>query len=146
MAPAAAIAVPVIPVAILALGIAAVILFLIGLGYELGRIVQWILTEQISGPWIVWDEANQGPDSTGSTEAPDEVTSVSKHGQEQIEGRDGGVGVSDAAIEDAVSNPIETVYVPATDTWRITGKDAVVVLNPQGRLVTAWATNSRGYR
>jgi RHS repeat-associated protein len=73
-----------------------------------------------------------------------EITVFSKHALNQMIGRDG-VGVATKAILDAVRNPIKVV-LQTEDTLRIVGKDAVVVLNDEGRVITAWATNSAGWR
>ncbi len=60
-------------------------------------------------------------------------------------GRNGGVGVSDTAMQDAVQNPTK-VIPQANGTYRYVGKDAVVVLNKEGHVVTTWARNRAGRR
>ena len=59
--------------------------------------------------------------------------------------RDGGAGVSNDAIEDAVDNP-EKVEEQEGGTTKYTGKDATVVINKDGRVVTTWANGSAGTR
>ncbi len=70
--------------------------------------------------------------------APSEMTGFTQHGLEQAMTHDGGLGVSDSAMEDAVQNP--TKVVPqANGTCQFVGKDATVVLNKDGQVVTTWA-------
>lgn len=79
------------------------------------------------------------------TYSPDMATN---HGRDSVEGHDGH-GVNDDALNDAVQNP-EAVTGKVDDQGRnstiFTGKDATVVLNDNGQLVTAWSRNSNGYR
>ena len=56
-----------------------------------------------------------------------------------------GVGVADEALIDAVSNPVEVVQ-QANGTVMYVGANARVVLNENMEVVTAWATNSTGWR
>jgi hypothetical protein len=78
---------------------------------------------------------------------PTGITGKTKHGEEQAESRNGGHGVSDEAMEDAVANPVKPPqYRPTDNVYRYTGKDAIVSLNDQGEVVTSWPRNSRGYR
>ena len=77
---------------------------------------------------------------------PEEITGRTQHGEEQAQTRDGH-GVSDAAMEDAVERPVaEPEYDVDRDTYLYLGKDASVVLNEQGEVVTTWPRNSLGYR
>jgi filamentous hemagglutinin len=80
------------------------------------------------------------------TKLPTQITSYSQHAIEQIAGRDGGKGVGQAAISSAWSNPLKIEYVPTQygPTFRYTGTDAVVVVNAEGKVVTAWAKSSSG--
>ena len=81
----------------------------------------------------------------------DKITGYTKHGTEQALGRDGGLGVSNGAIQDAVANPVEVNpqiptkpgYGPTTE---YVGKDATVILNQDGKVVTTWGINSKGLR
>jgi RHS repeat-associated protein len=71
-----------------------------------------------------------------------------KHGLDQVISRDGGLGVSNTALLEAVK---EGQVVTGLDSKgrhyiRYTGKDAVVILNKDGHVVTAHATSSRGLR
>ncbi|QRP44721.1 hypothetical protein I6J71_36655 [Amycolatopsis sp. FDAARGOS 1241] len=80
--------------------------------------------------------------------APKEITGKTAHGEEQMATRDGH-GVNDAAAHDAVKNPVippkyrSDAYGGA---YRFTGKDAVVNLNKDGKVVTAWARTQAGWR
>jgi hypothetical protein len=56
-----------------------------------------------------------------------------------------GVGVSTRAMFDAVKNPLKVInQVEAKILYR--GRDAGVVLNKWGEVVTTWARSKRGYR
>lgn len=77
---------------------------------------------------------------------PDEITGLTRHGAERAEGRDG-VGVSSEAMADAVANPTSPPqYQEKSGTYRYEGREAVVSLNEQGQVVTAWARTSNGWR
>ena len=73
-----------------------------------------------------------------------EITGFTRHGLEQALGREG-VGVNEGAMLDAVNAP-ERVINEANGTTRFIGKDATVVLNHEGSVVTTWANNSAGTR
>jgi hypothetical protein len=70
--------------------------------------------------------------------APTQITGYSSHALEQIAGRDGGIGVSQSALNNAWSNPLKIEYVPSKygPTFRYTGSDAVIVVNTEGKVVT----------
>lgn len=59
---------------------------------------------------------------------------VTKHGINQTINR----GISAGAIHDALNNPIKVVPGSTPNSWKYYGADAVVVLNPFGRIVTLW--------
>jgi hypothetical protein len=91
-------------------------------------------------------------DGGGETEAPfpppKEITGKTEHGAQQMAERDGH-GVSDAAAQDAVDNPVKPPKYrpdPYGGAYRFTGKDAVVNLNEEGKVVTAWARSKAGWR
>jgi len=68
-----------------------------------------------------------------------------KHGLEQASYRDGGRSVSDAAMQDAVSNPVQVV--PQADgSYKYIGQNAVVVLNSDGKVITTYATHTADVR
>ncbi|WP_433782384.1 hypothetical protein ACQPX6_21130 [Actinomycetospora sp. CA-101289] len=92
------------------------------------------------------NEETGGDEATPPFEAPGEITGLTRHGAERAERRDG-VGVSDEAMADAVANPIAgPKYQSQNQTYVYEGRDAIVFLNEQGRVVTTWATTSNGWR
>lgn len=78
--------------------------------------------------------------------APTQIVSYSDHAISQIASRDSGVGVNQAAVTDAFSNPVSIQYVPSKygPAFKYVGQNATVVVNPQGNVVTAWGTSSAG--
>ena len=72
------------------------------------------------------------------------ITGYTRHGLNQAISREG-VGVAPKAILDAVRNPIRTVQQTGGRIKYI-GKDAVVILNEKGRVITTWARNRLGFR
>lgn len=94
-------------------------------------------------------EPPQATEETPPFPPPTEITGVTEHGEQRVfYGRDGH-GVSDKAMHDAVANP---TYPPSFrpdqygGAYEYEGKDAVVVLNKDGEVVTTWPTNSNGWR
>ncbi|WP_074248628.1 hypothetical protein [Mycobacteroides abscessus] len=78
---------------------------------------------------------------------PTSITGYSRHAEEQIAGRDGGIGVNRAALEDAFNNPqavTRRVDSEGRISYRYKGKDAVVNVNPQGVVTTGWGRGSGG--
>ncbi|TNC23746.1 hypothetical protein [Amycolatopsis alkalitolerans] len=97
-------------------------------------------------------QTNSTSGGGGETEPPfpppKEITGQTEHGAQQMAERDGH-GVSDAAAKDAVDNPVKPPkYRPDQygGAYRFTGKDAVVNLNQEGKVVTAWARSKAGWR
>lgn len=92
-----------------------------------------------------------GNDSAGGSGGtpPKEISGTTKHGEEQALGRDGGRGVSDEAMHDAVTNPAEPVEVQPSaqgPKYKYVGQDATVVLNQDGKVITTYATSRTGWR
>lgn len=85
-------------------------------------------------------------EQAAGAKAPTKITSYSQHALDQIAGRDGGIGVSQSALNSAWSNPLKIEYVPSKygPTFRYTGNDAVIVINAEGKVVTGWAKSSSG--
>ncbi|WP_241613744.1 VENN motif pre-toxin domain-containing protein [Rosenbergiella epipactidis] len=85
-------------------------------------------------------------EQSAGSRAPTKITSYSQHALEQIAGRDGGIGVSKNAIDNAWSSPLKIEYVPSKygPTFRYTGNAAVIVVNQDGKVVTGWAKSSSG--
>lgn len=78
---------------------------------------------------------------------PHDIRGLTKHGEEQAESRNGGHGVSDEAMEDAVKNPESPpTYRAGNETYLYRGKDASVSLNDRGEVVTTWPRSSKGHR
>jgi hypothetical protein len=80
--------------------------------------------------------------------APKTINGYTKHAEDQIAGRDGGIGVNRHALEDAFNNPVRDVERLVDDHGRVSykyiGEDATVVVNEQGRVITGWGKNTRG--
>ena len=73
------------------------------------------------------------------------ISGFTKHGLAQVMGRDGGKGVSNAAFLDAIKNPTKVIH-QQEGKIKYVGKNATVVLNDVKKVITAWATNSKGVR
>jgi hypothetical protein len=72
------------------------------------------------------------------------ITGYTQHGLEQAMSNDG-VGVSVRAMLDAVRSPTGAIN-QAKGAVKYIGKDAVVVLNEAGKVITTWATSHAGWR
>jgi hypothetical protein len=88
------------------------------------------------------EEGLAAEEGTAGVEAA--ITGFTRHGLEQALGREG-VGVSEQAMLDAVNAP-EQIIKGTNGTTRFVGKDATVVLNSEGSVVTTWANSSAGTR
>jgi hypothetical protein len=77
-------------------------------------------------------------------QAENVIKGFTKHGINQAISRDG-VGVSSKAILDAVKNPMKVVN-QADGAVKYVGKNATVILNKAGEVITTWARNSAGRR
>jgi len=75
---------------------------------------------------------------------PQAITGHTRHGLNQDISRDG-VGFSTRAIMDAFKNPT-SIAGQSGGRFVLTGRDAVVVVNAEGRVITTCATNSAGVR
>jgi hypothetical protein len=84
--------------------------------------------------------------SVSKVEEVGKITGYTSHGLSQAIGRDGGIGVSPAAIINAVREPVNVVQQAANNTVKYVGKNATVVLNNTGKVVTTWARNIFGTR
>jgi RHS repeat-associated protein len=73
------------------------------------------------------------------------IRGYTQHGLEQAIARDAGRGVSPSAILDAVRSPLSE-NMQADGRIQYVGKDAVVVVNSEGRIVTTYPRNSAGLR
>ena len=86
-----------------------------------------------------------GRETTEGYDPPNEITGRTVHGDQQVLSRDGH-GVSAEAMNDAVQNPIKPPDPQPGGRYKYLGKNATVVLNSAGKVVTAWARNSGGWR
>jgi RHS repeat-associated protein len=99
----------------------------------------------------ITSQAAQATTQAGATTAEQQIvkaaagkiTGFTKHGINQAISRDG-VGVSTRAIAEAVKNPIKVVVERGATKY--IGRDATVVLNKAGKVITTWARNSAGKR
>ena len=73
------------------------------------------------------------------------IKNFSKHAVDQSNSRDGGLGVNKKDISDAIANPIK-IKPGKKNRLIYEGKNATIVLSRGGKVVTAWATNSRGWK
>ncbi len=78
---------------------------------------------------------------------PTEIVGYSKHVINHAISRDGS-GINPKSILDAWRNPIAIKHVPTKEgpTFRLEGKDATVVINPKGKIVTIWPQSKIGAR
>ncbi|OBI48089.1 hypothetical protein A5707_18425 [Mycobacterium kyorinense] len=79
---------------------------------------------------------------------PQHMTGLTEHGAQRINGRDSH-GVNDSALGDAVKHPIgPPQYAPDQygGSYTYVGKDATVILNKDGQVITAWANSRNGWR
>ena len=77
---------------------------------------------------------------------PTKITGFTKHGLNQIISRNGH-GVSNKAILDTIKNSTSlTKQGFFKQSFKFTGKNSVVILNKYGKLITAWAKKSIGWR
>jgi RHS repeat-associated protein len=82
-------------------------------------------------------------ESAGGSVVGNLLKGYTRHGLFQAIERDG-VGVSTRAILDALRNPVSVEVAGNVKT--IIGRDAVVVINQAGRVITTWARNGNGFR
>ena len=75
---------------------------------------------------------------------PDKVTGFTDHGWQQLRRRNNGIGVRLPAARDAVLNPIKIQKQMYGLRFKYVGKNATVVLNKLGHIVTTWATTRAG--
>lgn len=90
------------------------------------------------------DNTESVPEAT-TAEPPKEITGLTKHGEERAMGRDGH-GVNDDAMKEAVENPTKPPQEQPGGKFKYEGADATVILNKDGKVITTWATSSKGWR
>ena len=86
-------------------------------------------------------------EQAAASRMPNDISGYTRHALNQAISRDG-VGVSGEAILNAWKKPLKIEYAPTSRgaSFRLTGNHAVVVVNQQGKVVTAWVRNSSGVR
>jgi hypothetical protein len=72
------------------------------------------------------------------------TTKTPYHGIDSAISHDG-VGVAPKAILDAVRNPVKVIE-QSGGRQKFVGKNATVVLNSKGEVITTWATSKAGWR
>jgi RHS repeat-associated protein len=75
---------------------------------------------------------------------PQQIAGYRGHGIEQAIGREG-VGVAARAMLDAFKNPLRIVG-QSGGRFQMIGRDATIVINAEGKIITTWATNAAGIR
>jgi len=98
--------------------------------------VQLLKGEIVVGPGAIFEEGGQ---------IAGEISGYTWHGLQSVISRPGG-GVSPRAILDAVRNPSRIVNQVIRGTRQFIGKDATVILNEDGKIVTGWPTTEVGRR
>lgn len=88
--------------------------------------------------------SNNGAVVVGGAAVGAIITGYTRHGLNQAISRDG-VGVSPSAMLDAVKYPQQTIP-QAGGAVQYVGRDATVVVNANGKVITTWANNSGGVR
>jgi hypothetical protein len=80
---------------------------------------------------------------------PQQINGYTGHGRQSVDDHDGH-GVNDEALQDAVQHPLSPPSYQINDqgkgAYLYQGKDASVVLNKDGQVVTAWPRSRQGWR
>ena len=76
---------------------------------------------------------------------PNQITGFTKHGINNAISKNG-VGVSERAMLDTVKNPTKIVSQALKTKFKYVGKNAVVILNKTGKVITTWAKHKVGRR
>lgn len=101
---------------------------------------------RIGSNWFLYCDGNplNACDELGLQKNKLPITGFSRHALNRMIARDGGTGVSNKAILDAFRHG--TRLLQKDGTLKIVGKDAVVVVSKEGKVVTLWPQSSRGWR
>ncbi|MHA7652041.1 hypothetical protein ACX9NE_23130 [Mycobacterium sp. ML4] len=88
-------------------------------------------------------------EGTPPSPPPTHINGFTRHGEEQVNGRDGH-GVNDRALQDAIGHPKQPpeyqVDQQGRGAYLYIGEDATVVLNKDGLVVTCWPNTRNGWR
>jgi hypothetical protein len=80
---------------------------------------------------------------------PKQINGYTGHGRRSVDEHDDH-GVNDDALQDAVEHPLSPpryqINEPGKEAYLYQGRDATVVLNKDGQVVTAWPNNHHGWR
>jgi hypothetical protein len=80
---------------------------------------------------------------------PQQINGYTGHGRQSVDDHDGH-GVNDDALQDAVEHPLSPpsyqINEQGKGAYLYQGKDASVVLNKDGQVVTAWPRSREGWR
>jgi hypothetical protein len=80
---------------------------------------------------------------------PEQINGYTGHGRQSVDDHDGH-GVNDEALQDAVQHPLSPpsyqINEQGKGAYLYQGKDASVVLNKDGQVVTAWPRSRQGWR
>ena len=80
---------------------------------------------------------------------PQQINGYTNHGRQSVDDHDGH-GVNDGALQDAVQHPLSPpsyqINEQGKGAYLYQGKDATVVLNKDGQVITAWPNNRNGWR
>jgi len=80
---------------------------------------------------------------------PQQINGYTGHGRQSVDDHDGH-GVNDEALQDAVRQPLSPpsyqINEQGKGSYLYQGKDATVVLNKDGEVITAWPNNHHGWR
>jgi hypothetical protein len=80
---------------------------------------------------------------------PQQINGYTGHGRQSVDDHDGH-GVNDEALQDAVQHPLSPpsyqINEQGQGAYLYQGKDASVVLNKDGQVVTAWPRSRQGWR
>lgn len=113
-------------------------------GYVFQDPINWIDSDGLSPNRPIANPADDVLTKPGGGYNIGGITGYTRHGLNSAISRNG-AGVSPLSILNTVRNPIST-QLQSNGTTRYTGSNSVVVLNPQGQIVTTWPTNSSGQR
>jgi hypothetical protein len=98
-------------------------------------------------------DGEEPPQHPGTAEAPfpppQQINGYTGHGSQSVDDHDGH-GVNDSALQDAVQHPLSPpsyqINEQGKGAYVYQGKDATVVLNKDGQVITAWPNNRNGWR